>query len=103
MDGKGVQLLEDRLRQSGGLSAFDPAALIAIIQAIITTIQNCRKPNAQTLRRRLFNRIRLAAAIQRNYPGLTWEQAIAQADVAFDLADKATEEELNLLIADCCH
>ena len=103
MEGKGLQLLDDRLRESNGMTAFDPAALIAIIQAIIETIQKCRNPNAKALRRRLLNRPRLAAAIQRNSSGLNWAQALQEADKAFDLADKATEDELKLLIDDCCH
>ena len=102
MEGKGLQLLDDRLKASNGLTAFDPAALIAIIQAIIEMVQKCRNPNAKALRRRLLNRARLAAAIQKSYPGLNWAQALQEADKVFDLADMATEDEPRMLIDDCC-
>ena len=106
MNGKGFELLEDRLAKSkassDGSMQFDPTILITIIGAIIPLIQNCFKPKPANLRRRFLNRARVANAIRRENASIGYEAAFAEADNLFTLADKATDAELQLLIDDCC-
>lgn len=104
MNGEGFQLFEDRLAAKvdpSGQAAIDIAAIIALLMAILPMIQNCFKPNSGTLRRRLGNRSRLAAAYRRERPELTWRESLRAADLAFEAADEAKDEELELFIADC--
>jgi hypothetical protein len=104
MQGEGLSLLETRLsegRARRGLG-IDFITIIGIITALLPLIQNCFNPQPQALRRRLLNRARLAVAMRRENPGLTLRQAMDEADAMFDLADKATDAELQLLIDDCC-
>ncbi len=66
MTGDGLSLLEQRLTKKieGKLVGFDPLTIISIIASIILIIQGCSKPSARGLRRRLFNRARLAASLR---------------------------------------
>lgn len=102
--GAGLSLAESRIAESkrGEGYKFDPTLIIAIISALIPLIANCFNPKPQALRRRFLNRARVAAAIRREQPGLSFQEAFDEADNLFDLADKATDEELQLLINDCC-
>lgn len=103
--GKGLQLLEDRLRQkeAGAEAAgFDIAVIVATIAALVPLIQNCFSPTPRALRRRLFNRARVAAAVRGAAPALSWAEGLKKADVILDLAEGATDEELQALIDDCC-
>ncbi len=98
--GEGLALLEERLTAKRQAKAgFDPASIIAIIQAIIAMIGGCKSPTPAQLRRRLGNRARLAAAGRQ--AGMSWTEAFSHADDAFDEADKATDPELQTVIDDC--
>lgn len=95
--GDGISLLENRLTPQGPI---DPASILALISGIITLIQGCSNPTPKALRKRLFNRSRLAVVTKQADPSLTWINAYAKADHIFDLADKAKDEELEAVIAD---
>jgi hypothetical protein len=103
MEGKGLQLFEERLAASkqGENVQFDIAVILAIISAVLPLIMNCFAPKPSMLRRRLGNRARVATAIRRE-TGMGFFAAMKEADNLFDLAEKATDEELQLLIDDCC-
>lgn len=104
MNGEGFQLFEDRLAAKvdpSGQAALDIAAIIALIMAILPLIQNCFRPSPSTLRRRFGNRGRFAVAYRRERPELTWRESLRAVDLAFEVADEAKDEELELFIADC--
>lgn len=104
MQGAGLSLLEARLaegRTRRGLG-IDFITIISIISAIVPLIQGCFNPKPAALRRRLLNRARLAVAIRRENPDLALAQAMSEADAVFDLADQATDAELQMLVDDCC-
>jgi hypothetical protein len=104
MTGDGLSLLEQRLEKKveGKPVSFDPLTIISIIASIILMIQNCQRPSARGLRRRLFNRARLAAGLREKVGGLSWRESLGLADDVFDLADEAKDDELQMLILDCC-
>lgn len=100
---QGIDLLRQRLtaKKSAGEFGFDPASIIAIITAIVNVIQNCKQPTPANLKRRLFNRAKVAMALMKEDSNLTFFAARAQADELFDMADSASDVELQSLIADC--
>lgn len=98
---KALALLEKRLAADALFAAIDPATFALIITAIMTMLQQCREPQPKALRRRLFHRRRLIVHL-RGQTGLDWDICDAQATRIFDLADKASDEELQTLIDDCC-
>ena len=102
--GKGLDLLDKRLtdKLASNQKEFDPLMIIAIIMAIIQIIQGCLIKNPRFLRFRFLNRTRLAAMIRRHVPELSWADAFSKADEVFTLADEATDDELKLLVDDCC-
>ena len=100
--GDGLALLEQRLlsvRAAERPVGFDPTILIAII---LEVLQMCRNPSPADLRRRPLNRARLAVRIRDKMPGTTYVEAFIQANRVLDLAEKASNKDLELLIADCC-
>lgn len=109
MAGAGLQLLEERLAEDMAADdaengrSFDPMTIFTIITALLPLIQNCFAPKPSALRRRLFNRSRVANALRREDQSLSWSDSMRKADRLFDLADKATDEELQSLIEDCCN
>lgn len=100
MHGAGFQLMEERLMESKE-KKFDPATILLLITTLIPLIANCFNPTPKVLRRRLGNRARVAASIRRD-SNVSWGEAFTQADHCFDCADKVTDEELQLVIDDCC-
>lgn len=88
------------VRSRKGRGAFIDI-LIALIPVIVPLIQDCFKANAQAVRRRLFNRARLAVGIMRAQPGLSFADAFEAADDCFDVADQATDAEVEDFIR-CC-
>lgn len=103
MDGKGLALLEERLIASKATAApqFDPTIVIMIITALLPLIQDCFKPKPATLRRRFLNRARVVTSLRR-HAGMSWAEAWVEANNLFDLADAASDADLQLLIDDCC-
>ncbi len=96
--GDGLALLETRLEEksnSEGLKGFDP------IMAIISMISGCVTPTTRVLRRRLGNQAGLATRIRKE-TGVSYAEAMKTTREVFDLADKATDQELLSLIDDCC-
>jgi len=105
MPGEGLQLAEERIaaRHAKNGFLFDPASIIAIITAIMSVLQSCTNPTPRALRRRRVNRARLAAALRQHHNEvLAWPQAFEDADELLKLADEANNDELQLLIDDCC-
>jgi hypothetical protein len=102
--GAGLELFESRLtaRKVSTRKAFDPTIIAALIAAVLPLIMNCFNPTPAALRWRLFNRTLVAMAIRRVRRDLSYAQAFVEADILFDLADEATDAELQLLIDDCC-
>jgi len=104
MRGDGLDLAEERItaRQAKNGMEFDPASIITIITAIMKVLQGCTNPTPRAMRRRMLNRARLASALRQHDNSLPWAQAFQDADELFTLADEAKNEELQLLIDDCC-
>lgn len=104
--GKGLQLLEERLTskltEGSDAVGFDPLTILTIITALIPLIQGCFNANPKALRRRLFNRSRVATSIRKEAPQIGWAESLRMTDKIFDLADSARDEELQALINDCC-
>lgn len=105
MQGKGFDLLEERYAARAARDGveFDPLIIIAIIGMLVQVIQGCFQRSPQAMRRRLLNRARLAVGLRERMPNLMWVEAFRQADLLFDMADEATDDELQLLITDCCN
>lgn len=101
--GDSLDLLQAKLTEKSAIAPgaipFDP---LGIITAIVAAIQGCIKPTPATLKRRLLNRTLLALQIRRQ-TGASFGQAYSSADAVFDLADAATEDQLQGLIDDACH
>ncbi len=102
--GKGLALLEERLtaRATSEGVGFDPTIILLLISVLLPLIQSCFAPKPAALRRRFGNRARVAAALRRESLALTWAECFRHADGVLDLAEAATDEELQSLIDDCC-
>ena len=103
MTGAGFQLFEEKLAAKvdpSGQAALDIAAIIAMLMALLPLIQGCFALKASTLRRRAGNRGRLIAAYRRERPELTWRESTQAVNLVFEVADEATNEDLELFIAD---
>lgn len=98
-----VDLLEERLQsrlsQEGGVM-IDPLTIITILAALIPLLINCFSASPRLLRRRVLNRPRLIAALHRE-GGWTLLECRKYAEAICDLADGATDEELQTLIEEC--
>ena len=102
MAGQGLTLLDSRLSAKLSTSAtFNPANLIAIIQAIVAAISNCPSPTPAGLKVRLGNRVRLTVGIKQQLPSATYQDCFTYADAAFSCANEATDAESQSLIDDC--
>ena len=103
MSGTYITLLETKLSApKAGKTAIDPAAIAAIIAAIIQMISQCKKPTPANLRRRVGNRAKLAWAIYSDPNAhCTLADAFDHANDVFDMADDAKDDELVGLAADC--
>lgn len=75
--------------------------LISLIPVIIPLIQGCFNATPRAVRRRLFSRARLAAEIRKMQPDLTYAEAFEAADDCFDVADAASDQEVQEFIQ-CC-
>lgn len=75
--------------------------LVTILPAVLPLIIECFNPTPAALRRPLFNRARLAAAIRRHDPSVTFAEAFEAADDCFQVAKEATDEELQEFVK-CC-
>lgn len=103
--GAGLSLAEERIgtriTEKEGVG-FDPMIIITVIMSLI---QGCfkpqRLPTPGMLKQRSLNRARIATALRRE-TGCSYQQALSRADIVLDAANEATDEELNLLIRDCC-
>lgn len=97
-----VELLEERLQSK--LSAndvqIDPFTIITILAALIPLLINCFNASPRLLRRRTLNRPRLITALHRA-GGWSLAECRRYADDVFDLAEGATDEELQKLIDEC--
>lgn len=109
MTGEGLELLSQRYAESKSSvegMEFDPATIAMIIAALLPVIQQCFNPKPSTLRRKFLNRAKLARSIWEtaNDRGMqmSFAQAFKEADGLFDLANRASDDELRLLISDCC-
>ena len=113
MRGNGLSLFEERMmtRVAGdgdGERGFDPTIIITLIAALIPVVIDCFKNRTTRqrplgrIRGRLLGRARIAAAYRREQPDLSWAQSLRLADYTFDVADEATEEEVETFIKDCC-
>lgn len=101
--GDGFKLFEERVtaRKQQTNAVFDPTMIFTILAAIIPLIQGCFNPTAAMLKRRPFNRARVAIALRQQDSSLTFAQAFIEADDLIDVAQEATDEELTLFIKDC--
>ena len=104
----GLTMMEQRIttrRANLGL-AFDPIIIIAIIGIIINLIAQCwlarRRPTPQELRQdKPLKRMRMAIALRKEYPQMSFRQAFVEVDVALAELDAATDAELDTVIGDC--
>lgn len=110
MRGDGIALFQQKLTaskvQETGDNAveLDPATIaliMALLQAAIPMIQQCFTPKPAALRRKFLNRAKLAVNIMRE-TGLGPVKAFVEADRMLDIAQKASDEELQMVIDDCC-
>lgn len=81
---------------------FDPSIIGAIIAALLPLLQNCFRPNAQSVRRRFGNRVRLANAIHNQLPYASWSECYEHADDVLQVADEAPDNDVNEFILECC-
>lgn len=108
----GVLALKAALESSLG-AGFDPLIIAAVISAIMMLVQNCPlrpvrpgdlKP-ARVAPVRRVQRAILCASIRREAASagvqLTYEQGFKYADLAYTLADSASDDSLRALISDC--
>jgi len=106
-NGAGITLFEERLSKrenpDATATAIDPATLAAIIQAIMVLLQGCMTPKPKNLRSAPFRRGRLAVGIYREGGGnISVADAYVHADNTLALVAEAKDEELQLMIDDCC-
>lgn len=100
--GAGIDLLERRLSEKLGVQAveFDPTIIIAIIMAVVQMLGKCPLPTPNKLRQRYGNQTALALYIREQMPKKTNRECAKLATSVFEMADKATDDELALLIED---
>lgn len=100
--GAGIQLFVARFEKKMGADndkvGFDPFSILTIL---LPMILSCIKPKPAQLRRRLGNRVRIAALVCAN-TGCPWTEGTAVADQLLDMAAEAKDSELQQFIADCC-
>lgn len=109
-----LELFEGRLRaeyqkarEEEGVG-FDPTIIIAILSAVLPLIAECfsgpwtSRNDAPVRLRDRRNSLKVAMALRKEAPSLSWAQAIRVRKVLHALADDATNEELLGLVADCC-
>ena len=78
--------------------------ILALLPVILPLIQDCFKTNSvnpRAVRRRLFNRARIASGLMKTQAGLTWKDAFDAADDCFDVADAASDADVQEFI-ECC-
>lgn len=101
-EGSGITLFCDRLGKKMGVKShevgFDPFSLLTIILPLIL---DCIKPKPAALRRRLGNRVRIAALVCSKL-GCPWAEGVEIADHLLDMANEAKDGELQQFINDCC-
>lgn len=81
---------------------FDPTVIVAIISAIMTLLQNCKKPTPATLKKPgLFGRARLNAEIKREMPDLRQRERADLIDDVIDVANESSDHECERFAQAC--
>lgn len=98
--GAGFSAYRSKLAAALEAAGFDPTIILTLLTALLPLITSLCTP--KSMRRRLGNRARLVSAFAQAIPSLSFGEAFRIADLHFDVAASASDEDLVAFGADCC-